>query len=66
MATKHELQQRLADIDAILASGSTSIQLDGVTVSFDHAELKNERARIERDLGKRTRKPVAYRVNLGG
>ncbi|AMV31712.1 hypothetical protein VN12_06295 [Pirellula sp. SH-Sr6A] len=66
MATKQQLQQRLDDIDAILASGSTSLQVDGVTVSFDHAALKNERARIEGELGKKTRKPVAYRVNLGG
>lgn len=66
MANKKQLQQRLSDIDAILASGTSSIQIDGVDVAFDFEQLKNERAKIERELGKKTRKPMAYRVNLGG
>ncbi|MFO0383227.1 MAG: hypothetical protein ACK506_16110 [Pirellula sp.] len=66
MANKKQLQQRLSDIDAILASGTSSIQIDGVDVAFDFEQLKNERAKIERELGKKPRKPMAYRVNLGG
>jgi len=66
MANKKQLTERLNYIDSILASGVSSISVDGVDHEFDLDQLKNERAKIERELGKKTRKPMAYRVNLGG
>jgi hypothetical protein len=66
MATKSELRERLNDIDAWLAAGAKTVTLDGVVVSVDHQQLRNERARIERLLGKANRKQAAYRVDLGG
>ncbi len=66
MATKFELRQRLTDIDAWLASGAKSVTLDGVVVTVDPDQLRNERARVERLLGKVNRKQAAYRVHLGG
>ena len=65
MATTSELRQRLVDIDTGLASGANSVTLDGVAVTIDPEQLRSERARLERMLGKR-RKQAAYRVNLGG
>jgi hypothetical protein len=65
MATKSELRQRLTDIDTWLASGAKNVTLDGVAVTIDPEQLRNERARLERMLGKRRKQP-AYRVNLGG
>lgn len=66
MATTTELKQRLNDIDSWLASGATSVTIDGVVVSVDPDQLRSERSRIERLLGKANRKQAAYRVNLGG
>jgi hypothetical protein len=66
MASTKDLKAKLADIDTWLSSGAKSVTVDGVTVSIDPAQLKMERARIERLLKTSGRKPPAYRVNMGG
>lgn len=66
MASTKDLKAKLADIDTWLSSGAKSVTVDGVTVSIDPAQLKAERARIERQLKTAGRKPPAYRVRMGG
>ena len=66
MASTKQLKDKLAQIDAWLASGATSVDLDGVNVKVDPEQLRIERASIERQLGVTTRKRTAYRINLGG
>ncbi len=66
MASTKQLKEKLSQIDAWLASGATSVDLDGVSVTVDPEQLRIERASIERQLGVKTRKQTAYRVNLGG
>ncbi len=66
MATTKQLKEKLAQLDAWLASGASSVTVDNVTVSVDPEQLRIERASIERQLGVKTRKQTAYRVNLGG
>ena len=66
MASTKQLKDKLTLIDAWLASGATSVDLDGVSVQVDPEQLRIERASIERQLGVKTRKQTAYRVNLGG
>lgn len=66
MATKQEMQNRLNDINALLQAGTKKVTIDGVTIDLDFDALKTERSLLERNLGRRTRKPVFYGVNLGG
>lgn len=66
MASTKQLKEKLAQLDAWLASGASSVTVDGVTVSVDPEQLRIERASIERQLGSTNRKQTAYRVNLGG
>jgi hypothetical protein len=66
MPSTKQLKEKLSQIDAWLASGATSVDLDGVSVKVNPEQLRIERASIERQLGSTTRKQTAYRVNLGG
>ena len=66
MASDATIQSRIDAIDAALSSGAKTITLDGVTVSFDRAQLEAERKRLERQLpDSRFKRPLAYRVRLG-
>ena len=66
MASTTQLKEKLAQIDAWLSSGASTVTLDGVTIQVDQGQLRIERASIERQLGVKTRKQTAYRVKLGG
>lgn len=44
------IRERIARIDAILASGTTSSSLDGVTITWNHEQLRRERAALEKQL----------------
>jgi hypothetical protein len=68
MATEKQIRERIAQIDAWLATGATSVIVDGVQTNINLGELRKERSRLERMVPEiaRRRKPVAYRVNMGG
>lgn len=61
------LKQQLAEIDAKLASGITTVSADGTSTSVDLAALRRERETLQRRLADyRGRRPVCSRINLGG
>lgn len=67
MATNQELRQRVADIDATIASGARTVTVDGVTVSIDLEALRKERQRIEKQLPETRRKrPRVYGFRFNG
>ena len=66
MASDSTIQARIDAIDAALSSGAKTVTLDGVTVTFDAAQMENERRRLERQLPEtRFKRPLAYKVKLG-
>ncbi|QDV44376.1 hypothetical protein Enr13x_42410 [Stieleria neptunia] len=64
------IETRLATIDARLASGIESVSTDGTSTKVNLASLRQERERLTklRDglVPRRTRRPVASRISLGG
>lgn len=50
MATDAEKQNRIDQIDEMLATGMTSHSVDGVSMSFDTATLRKERARLQKQI----------------
>ena len=64
MTTNATLRQRLADIDATLAAGVSSVTVDGVTTVISLTSLRDERDRIKAQLPefKSQRKARAFRV----
>lgn len=66
MATPAEIRTRIAEIDAIIRAGASSVTLDGLTVSFDFDELRRERKELEKELpNSKKRRRIAFRNNLG-
>lgn len=49
--TDAEKQARLAQINQILTLGVRSESSDGQSTSYDHDTLRDERSRLERELG---------------
>lgn len=70
MATDPEqIRARITEIDAILQAGASSATVDGVTTSWDFAELRREKSELERQLpagsARKKRRPMFYRNLLG-
>lgn len=65
MATNQEIQNRINDIDELLASGVTSVSTDGTSTSIDVTSLRKERADLQRRLVASSR-PLNMGWNLGG
>lgn len=66
MADAITIQARIDAIDTALSSGAKTVTLDGVTVTFDAAEMREERKRLERQLpASKFKRPLAYKVKLG-
>ena len=60
------IQARIAEIDAILASGTSSSTLDGTTISFDLPAMRHERDELRRKLESGNKpKRNAFNVKLG-
>lgn len=59
---REELEARLADIEAILAGGLTTIAVDGVSMTVDLRALERERRRINKLLS--GRRPTFRRFTL--
>ena len=58
---------RIAEIDAILASGVTQTVTDGITTVLDLDRLERERNRLARtDTNKRKQRPFFRRLRLDG
>lgn len=57
---------RIAELDAIIASGTNSSTLDGTTISFDLQAMRQERDELRRKLetGNKPRRN-AFNVKLG-
>lgn len=66
MATTQEKRDRLAAIDEILQSGVTSTTVDGETTSFDHDTLREERTRLQEQLGQKSKRHRVFNFNMGG
>lgn len=50
MATDEEKQTRIDEIDELLATGMSAHSVDGVSMSFDPASLRKERAKLSKEL----------------
>lgn len=58
---------RIAQIQAILRAGATSVSIDGRTVTYDFAELRRQLRELQaEDDTFRGRRPAASTINLGG
>lgn len=66
MQTPEEKQARIAAINAILESGLTSNSVDGESSTFNHATLRDERRRLQRELGIKKKRNRVFNFNMGG
>lgn len=58
---------RIAEIQAILRAGASSVSVDGTTVQYDLAGLRKElRQLMTEDATQRGRRPVVSSIYLGG
>jgi hypothetical protein len=62
-----DIEQRIAEIDAVLTSGASSVTVDGTTTMYDHRALRAERQRLETQIqsGGKRRRPYVMRPRLG-
>ena len=66
MQTPEVIRQRIDEIDAILRSGASSVNIDGLSVTYNFEELRRERKELEKQLpGSNVRRPVAFSNWLG-
>lgn len=66
MTTPEEKLARIQAIDAILESGLTSNSVDGESSSFDHGTLRDERRRLQQELGIKKKRHRVFNFNMGG
>ncbi|MCM2369649.1 hypothetical protein [Aporhodopirellula aestuarii] len=60
-------RKRISEIDEILASGVTSVTVDGTTTRVDHDSLRKERRNLYARLpGGKGRNPLFVSVNVTG
>ncbi len=58
---------RIAEIRELLATGATSVAVDGVRTDFDLESLRKELRRLEaEDAAAQSLRPVASSIYLGG
>lgn len=66
MQSPEIIRQRIAEIDAILRSGASSVNIDGLSVTYNFDQLRRERKELEKQLpGTNVRRTVAYANKLG-
>ena len=59
--------ERIAEIEALLQSGVTSVNVDGVLVTIDPTSLRQELANLRgSDDTQRGRRPVLTSIDLSG
>lgn len=58
---------KIAELQAILQAGASSVAVDGTNVAFDLAEVRQQlRELMASDQTNAGRRPVASSINLGG
>ncbi|GAB5513509.1 MAG: hypothetical protein Rhob2KO_12340 [Rhodopirellula baltica] len=63
----YDLLVRIKEIDEVLASGVSTVTIDGTVTKIELDQLRLERRQlIQRLPGLRAARPVVSRVNLGG
>ncbi len=66
MDTPEVIRQRITEVDAILRTGATSVDIDGLKVTYNFEELRRERKELAKLLpGSNVRRAVAYANRLG-
>lgn len=59
--------ERIAELEAILEGGETSISVDGVSVQYDQNQVRQELQRLRAtDTASQLRRPRLSTVNLSG
>lgn len=66
MTTAAEKRARIQEIETILQSGVTTNSVEGETTSFNHDTLREERTRLEQQLGRRQKRHRVFNFNMGG
>lgn len=65
--TQTELETQIKALDATIRSGVRTVTVDGTSTTIDLDAMKDERARLSRQLIElRRRRPPAARIVLGG
>lgn len=59
-----QIQARIDEINAILTSGASSINIDGVSISYSFESLRRELRELEKKLPGKIRRPIAFRNRL--
>lgn len=62
MATQAEIRAEIKKIESILATGASSVNVDGVQVSFNHKEMRARLKELETKLQGKSRRGGAYGV----
>ena len=58
---------KIAELESLLESGATSVNVDGVTVAISPDSVRAELRRLQQaDSVQRKKRPVAARINLAG
>ena len=65
MATNEEKETRIEEINEMLSTGMNSHSVDGLSLGFDLASLRKERARITRELNSVTN-PSTSSIDISG
>ena len=62
MATQQEIRAEIKKLEAILASGVTNVNLDGVQVSYNPAQIRQRIKELEGKLPGKRRRGGAYGI----
>lgn len=66
MATEADIIQRIADLEAILASGISSRTQDGETVTFDRDDIRRTIRELKSQLPSGQQGPRTRTIDLSG
>lgn len=65
--SERETRQKIAELEELLASGVSSVNVDGTSTTFDLASVRKQLQMLRDTLPEqRKRRPRAARINLGG
>lgn len=62
--TESEIRERIAQLEAILASGAASVSVDGTSVSYDAESIRQTLRELQSMLPDPQRRPMIVRVRL--
>lgn len=65
--TDAEIETKIAELEEILDSGATQINVDGTTTTLDHTSIRKRITELRSQHStQKSRRPRASRINLGG